>query len=193
MLKILQARLQQNVNCEIPDVQAGFRKGRGTRDQIANIEKAREFQKNIYFCIIDYVKAFDCMDHNKLWKILIIEMGIPDHLTCLLRNLQVKKQQIELDMEQQTGSNLGKEYINAAYCHLAYLTYMQSTSCEMPGWMKHKLESRLPGEISITSDMPLLSPCTTATEARTPWSPCSPTREATAMRSPHTATREKFT
>ena len=90
MLKILQARLQQYVNCELSDVQAGFRKGRGTRDQTANIhwiiEKAREFQKNIYFCFIDYVKAFDCVDHNKLWKILK-EMGIPDHLTCLLRNL----------------------------------------------------------------------------------------------------------
>ena len=90
MLKILQARLQQYVNAELPDVQAGFRKGRGIRDQIANIhwiiEKAREFQKNIYVCFIDYAKAFDCVDHNKLWKILK-EMGIPDHLTCLLRNL----------------------------------------------------------------------------------------------------------
>ena len=90
MLKILQARLQQYVNCELPDVQAGFRKGRGTRDRIANIywimKKAREFQKNIYFCFMDYAKAFDCVDHNKLWKILK-EMGIPDHLTCLLRNL----------------------------------------------------------------------------------------------------------
>ena len=90
MLKILQARLQQYMNHELPDVQAGFRKGRGTRDQIANIcwiiEKAREFQKNIYFCFIDYAKAFDCVDHNKLWKMLQ-EMGIPDHLTCLPRNL----------------------------------------------------------------------------------------------------------
>ena len=90
MLKILQARLQQYMNQEAPDVQAGFRKGRGTRDEIANIhwiiEKAREFQKNIYFCFIDYSKAFDYVDHNKLWKILQ-EMGIPDHLTCLLRNL----------------------------------------------------------------------------------------------------------
>ena len=90
MLKILQARLQQDVNRELPDIQAGFRKGRGTRDQIASIlwimEKAREFQENIYFCFIDYAKAFDCVDHNKLWKILK-EMGIPDHLTCLLRNL----------------------------------------------------------------------------------------------------------
>ena len=90
MLKILQTRLQQYVNHKLPDVQAGFRKGRGTRDQIANfrwiIEKASEFQKNIYFCFIDYAKAFDCVDHNKLWKILK-EMGIPDHQTCLLRNL----------------------------------------------------------------------------------------------------------
>ena len=94
---------------ELPDVQDGFRKGRGTRDQIANvhwvIEKARQFQKNIYFCFIDYTKAFDCVNHNRLQKILK-EMGIPDHLTCLLRNLyvQVKKQQLELDMEQQTSS-----------------------------------------------------------------------------------------
>ena len=90
MLKILEARLQQHVNQELTDVQAGFIKDRGTRDQIANIlwimEKAREFQENIYFCFIDYAKAFDCMDHNKLWKILK-EMGIPDYLTCLLRNL----------------------------------------------------------------------------------------------------------
>ena len=90
MLKILQVRLQQYMNCEIPDVQARFKKGRGTRDQIANIrwimEKARAFQKNIYFCFIDYAKAFACVDHNKLWKILK-EMGIPDHLSCLLRNL----------------------------------------------------------------------------------------------------------
>ena len=90
MLKILQARLQQYVNYELPDVHAGFRKGRGTRDQIADIhwimEKAREFQKNIYFCLIDFVKTFDCVDYNKLWKILK-EMGIPGHLICLLRNL----------------------------------------------------------------------------------------------------------
>ena len=106
--------LQQYVNCELPDVQTGFRKGRGTRDQIANIcwiiKTAREFQRNIYFCFIDYAKAFDCVDHNKLWKILQ-EMGIPDHLTCLLRNLyagQEAKQQLELDMGQQTGSKLRK-------------------------------------------------------------------------------------
>ena len=106
MLKILQARLQQYVNRELPDVQAGFRKGRGTRDQLANIcwiiEKERKFQKSI--CFIDYAKALDCVDHHRLWKILR-EMEIPDHLTCLLRIcMQVRKQQLELDMEQQTGS-----------------------------------------------------------------------------------------
>ena len=107
MLKILQARLQQYVNRELPDVQAGFRKGRGTRDQIANIhwimENAREFQENIYFCLIDYAKAFDYVDHHKLWKILK-EMGIPDHLICLLINLYTGQEATELDMEQQTGS-----------------------------------------------------------------------------------------
>ena len=90
MLKILQARIQQGMNCELPDVQAGFRKGRGTRDQIANIcwiiKKGKEFPKNIYFCFIDYAKAFDCVDHSQLWEILQV-MGIRDHLTCLLRNL----------------------------------------------------------------------------------------------------------
>ena len=136
MLKILQARLQQYMNRELPDVQAGFRKGRGTRGQIANIHwiigKAREFQKNIYFCFTDYAKAFDRVDQNKLWKIPK-EMGIPDHLTFLLRIcMQVRKQQLELDMEQWTGSKLGKEYVKAVYCHPAYLTYMQSTSCKMP-------------------------------------------------------------
>ena len=95
MLKFLQARLQQYINCELPDVQAGFQKGRGTRDQIANIcwimEKAREFQKSTYFCFIDYAKAFDCVDHNKLWKILK-EMGIPDHLTCFLTCIQISQE-----------------------------------------------------------------------------------------------------
>ena len=107
MLKILQVRLQQYMNCELPDVQAGFRKGGGTRDQIANIrwiiKKAKEFQKNIYFCFIDYAKAFDCVDYNKLWKILK-EMAISDHLTCILRNLYAGQEAKELDMEQQTGS-----------------------------------------------------------------------------------------
>ena len=103
-----------------------------TRDQIANIhwiiKKAREFQKNVYFCFIDYVKAFDYMDHNKLWTILK-EMGIPDHLTCLLRNLYSgQRAKVRTNMEQQTGSKLGKEYVKAVYCHPAYLTYIQSTS-----------------------------------------------------------------
>src|SRR5574337_1186539 len=101
MLKVLQARLQQYVNRELQDVRPGFRKGRGTRDQIASIrwimEKAREFQKNIYFCFIDYAKAFNCVDHNKLWKILT-ELGIPDHLTCLLKNLYAGQEAtLELD------------------------------------------------------------------------------------------------
>ena len=108
MVKILQAKHQQYVNRELPDVQDGFRKGRGTRDQIANIcciiEKVKEFQKHIYFCFIDYAKAFDCVDHNKLWKILK-QMGIPDHLTHLLRSLCAgQEQQLELYMEEQTGS-----------------------------------------------------------------------------------------
>ena len=112
MLTILQARLQQYMNLELPDVQAGFRKGRGTRDQIANIcwiiEKAKEFQKNIYFCFIDYAKAFDCVDHNKLWKILE-EMGIPDHLTCLLRNLYAGQEATVRTGHETTDScQLGK-------------------------------------------------------------------------------------
>ena len=106
MLKILQARLQQYENLKFPDVQAGFRKGRGRIDQIANIhwiiKKARELQKNIYFCLIDYTKAFDCVDHNKLWKILKMK-GIPDHPTCLLSNLYAsQEQQLEMDVESHT-------------------------------------------------------------------------------------------
>ena len=148
MLKILQARLQQYMNWELPD---GFRKGKGTRDQIANIpwiiEKVTEFHKNIYFCCIEYAKAFDCVDHNKLWKILK-EMGIPDHLTCFLRNLYAGQEATVTT--GWTGSKSGKEYIKAVYCHPAYLTYMQNILCKIPGWMKHKLESRFLGEISIT-------------------------------------------
>ena len=130
MLKILQARLQQYMNNELPDAQAGFRKGRGTRDQKANIhwimEKAREFRKNICFCFIDYAKAFDSVDHNKLWKILK-EIRIPDHLTCLLRNLYAGQEAtVRTDMEQWTGSKLRKEYVKAVYCHPAYLTSVQS-------------------------------------------------------------------
>ena len=129
MLNILQVRLQQYMNHELPDVQAGFRKGRATRDQIANIhwiiKIAREFQKNIYFCFIDYTNVFDCVDHNRLWK-LLQEMGIPDHLTCLLRNLYAGQ-----EATVRTGygttvpfSKWEKEYVKAVYCHPAYLTYM---------------------------------------------------------------------
>ena len=127
MLKILQARLQQYKNCELPDVQAGFRKGRGTRDQIANIpwiiEKAREFQKNIYFCFIDYTKAFvwittNCGKFLRRWE---YQTTWPASWEICM---QVKKQQLEPDMEQQTGSKLRKEYVKAVYCHFAYLTYM---------------------------------------------------------------------
>ena len=152
MLKVLHARLQQQVKHKLPDVQAGFRKGRGTRDQIANIrwiiEKAREFQKNISFCFLDYAKAFDCVDHNKLWKILK-EMGMPDHLTCLLGNLYAGQEAIARTRHGTTDccSKLGKEYFKAIYCHPAYSIYMQSTSCKMPGWM-NKLESRSLGEMS---------------------------------------------
>ena len=150
------------MNHELPDVQAGFRKGRGTRDQIANIpwitEKARKFQKNIYFCFINYAKAFDCVDHHKLWKFLKKWEYQPTLLASWEIYIQIKKQQLELDLEQQTGSKLGKEYIKAVYCQPVYLTYMQSTSCETLGWMKHKLESRLPEAVSITSDMQMTPP-----------------------------------
>ena len=132
MLNILQARLQQYVNRELPDVQAGFRKGRGTRDQIANIcwifKKAREFQRNIYFCFIDYATPFDCVDHNKLWKILQ-ELGVPDHLTCLLRNLYVDQEAtVRTGLGTTDWFQIGKEYVKAVNCHPAYLTYMQGTS-----------------------------------------------------------------
>ena len=158
MLKILQARLQLYTNRELPDVQAGFRKGRGTRYQIANIcwiiKKAREFQKNIYFCFIDYAKAFDCVDHNKLWKILK-ETEIPDHLTCLLRNLYAGQEAtVRTGCGKTDWFQIGKGVREGC----AYLTYMQGTSCEMPGWMKHMLESRLPGEIPIASDMQMTPP-----------------------------------
>ena len=151
------------MNHELPDVQAGCRKHKGTRDQTANIhwiiEKARKFQKNIYFCFTDYAKAFYCVDHNKLWNILK-EMGIPDHLICLLRNLYAGQ---EATVRTEHGTTDWFQirkgvHQGCIYCHLAYLTYMQSTSCEMPGWMKHKLESRLQGEISVTSDMHMTPP-----------------------------------
>ena len=117
------------------------------------MEKAREFQKNIYFCFIDYTKSFDCVDHNKLWEFLK-DMGIPDHLKFLLRNLYAgQKATVRMDMEQRTGSKSGKDYVKVVYCYPAYLTYMQNTSCTMLGYMKHKLESRLPRKISVTSDV----------------------------------------
>ena len=130
------------MNHELPDVQAGFRKGRGTRDQIANIHwiiaKATEFQKNIYFCFTDYTKAFVYITTNcgKLFKRREYQTTWPASWEICM---QVKKQQLELDMEQQTGSKLGKEYIKAVYCHPAYLTYIQNTSWEMLDWKKHKL------------------------------------------------------
>ena len=124
------------MNHELPNVQAGFRKGRGTREQIANIrwiiKKARELKKKIYFCLIDYAKAFDYVDHNKLLKILK-EMEYQTTLPASWEIcMKVRKQKLEPDVEQQTGSKSGKEYVKAVYCHLAYLTYMQSVSCEMP-------------------------------------------------------------
>ena len=138
-------------------IQNGFRKGRGTRDQIANIhwiiEKAKEFQKYIYFCFIDYAKSFNCVDHNELWTILQ-EIGIPNYLTCLLRN-QYAGQEATVRTEHgmtdcfQTGNGVSQGCILSP----CYLTYMESTPCKKLGRMKQKLESRLPGEISITSDM----------------------------------------
>ena len=162
MLKILQARLQQYVNCELPDVQTGFRKGRGTRDQIANIhwimEKAREFQKNIYFFFIDYAKAFDCMYHNKLWKILK-EMEIPDHLTCLLRNLYAGQEAIVRTGHGTTdwfqiGKGIRQGCILSACLFNLYAGYIIRNDV----LDEAHPESRLPGEISITSDMQMTSP-----------------------------------
>ena len=132
------------MNCELPDGQAGFRKGRGTRDQIANIcwiiAKAREFQKNIYFCFIDYAQAFGYVDYNKMWK-LLKEMGIPDQLTCLLRNLYSGQEATVRTGHGTTGwFQIGKGVQQGCILSLCYLTYIQSTLCEMPGWMKHRLE-----------------------------------------------------
>ena len=113
-------------------------------------------RKNIYFCFTDYTKAFDCVDHSKLWKTLK-EMGVPDHLTCLLGNLYVDQEAtVKTNMEQWTGSKLGKEYVKAVYCHPVYLTSIQSIPRKKLGWMNHKLESRYPGEISTASDMQII-------------------------------------
>ena len=118
----------------------------------------RELQKNLYFCFTDYVKAFDCVDHNKLWRILQ-EMGIPDHLTSLLRNLYAGQEAtVRTGHGKQTGFKSEQQYVKAIYYHPACLTSMQSTSCKMPGWMKHQLESRLLGKLSITSDMQMTLP-----------------------------------
>ena len=156
MIKIVQDRLQQYMNCELSDVQAGFRKGRGTRDQIPNIrwiiKKAREFQKNIYFCFIDYTKALDCVDHSKLWKILQ-EMEIPDHLTCPLWNPYAGQ---EATIRTGHGTTDRFQIGKGVYCHPVYLSYMQSILCKMPGWIKHKLESRLLREVSTTSDIHMI-------------------------------------
>ena len=122
------------------------------------IEKATEFQKKTYFCFIDYTKAFDGVDHNKLWKIHK-DVRIPDHITCLLRNVYAGQEAtVRIRHGTTNWLKLRKKYVKAIYCHPAYLTYMQSISCEMPGWMKHKLESRLPGEVLITSDMQIPPP-----------------------------------
>ena len=155
MLKILQARLQQYMNCELPNTQAGFRKGRGTRDQVANIcwiiKRAREFQNSIYFCPIDYAKAFDCVNHNKLKNSWRDGNTRPPDLPLEKSVLQVRKQHLELDMEQQerqTCFKSGKEYVNTIYCHSAYLTYIRvyhvkcragwSTSCNQDCWEKYQ-------------------------------------------------------
>ena len=162
MLKILQARLQQYVNHELPDVQADFREGRGTRDQIANIcwiiEKAREFQKNIYFCFIDYAKAFDCMDHNKLWKILK-DMGIPGHLTCLLRNLYAGQEATVRNGHGTTdwfqiGKGVCQGCILSPCLFNLYAEYIMRNA----GLDKARAGVKIAGEISITSDMQMTPP-----------------------------------
>ena len=150
------------MNCEIPDVQAGFRKGRGTRDQIANIrwvmEKAREFLKNIYFCFTDYAKAFDCVDHNKLWKILK-EMEIADHLTCLLRNLYASQEATVRTGHGTTDwfqirKGVHQGCILSSCLFNLYADYIM----QILGLMNQKLESRLLGKLSITSDMWMTPP-----------------------------------
>ena len=150
------------MNHEHPDVQARFRKGRGTRDQIANIhwiiEKAREFQKNIHFCFIDYAKAFDCVDHNKLWKILK-EMGILDHLTFLLKNLYASQ---EATVRSGHGTTdwfqIGKGIHQGCILSPCLFNLYAEHIMRNASWMKHKIESRLPGEIAITLDMQMTPP-----------------------------------
>ena len=162
MLKILQARLQQCVNRKLPDVQAGFRKGRGMRDQIANIcwiiEKAREFQQNICICFIDYTKAFDCVDHNKLWKILK-EMGIPDHLTCLLRNLYAGQEATVRTGHGRTDCfQIGKGVCQGCILSPCLFNLYAEYIMRNAGLEEAQAKSRLLGEISITSDMHMTPP-----------------------------------
>ena len=157
MLKILQARLQQYMNRELPDVQAGFRKGRGTRGQIASIrwiiEKAREFQKNFF---IDWAKAFDCVDHNKLWK---IPMGIPDLLNCLLRNLCADQEAtVRTGHAAMDWFKIGKGVCQGCILSLCLFNLYAEYIMRNAGWRKHRLESRLPGEIPVTSDMQMTPP-----------------------------------
>ena len=145
------------MNQELPDTQTGFRKGRGTKYLISNIhwiiEKERELQKNIYFCFIDYAKAFNCVDHNELWKILK-EMGIPDHLTCLLRNLYAGQEATARTGHATTDwFQIGKGVCQGCILSPCLFNLYEEYICEMPGWIKYKLESRLNGEVSITSDM----------------------------------------
>ena len=160
MLKILQARLQQYVNRELSDVQAGFRKGRGTRIKLPTCveswRKQGSSRKTSTSASLTMLKLLtvwittNCGRFLKWWE---YQATLPvSWETCM----QVKKQQLKLDMEQHTGSKSGKEYVKVVYCHFAYLSSMQNTWCETPGWMKHKLESRLPGEISTTSDMQIM-------------------------------------
>ena len=162
MLKILQARLQQYGNHELSHVQAGFRKGRGTRDQIANIcwiiKKAREFQTNVYFCFIDYAKASDCVDHNKLWKILE-EMGIPDHLTCLLRNLYAGQEATVRTRHGTTGwFQIGKGVHQGCILSPCLLNLYAEYIMRNASLEEAQAGIRLPGEISITSDMQMTPP-----------------------------------
>ena len=163
MLKIIQARLQSYVNQEFPDVQVVFRKGRGTRDQIDYIcwiiKKPREFQKNIYFCFIDYAKDFDCLDHKKLWKILQ-ETGIAGHLSCLLRNLYAGQEAtVRTGHETKDWFQIVKG-VRQGCIMSPCLVFICRVHCEKcwTGWSKHKLESRLLGEISITSDIQMIPP-----------------------------------
>ena len=168
MLKILQARLQQYKNCELPDVQAGFRKGRGTRlpnligiklpTSIGSSKKqecCRKASTSALLTVPKPLTVWVTTKCGKFWKRWEYQTTWP---VSWKTYIQVRKQQLELDMEQQTGSKSGKEYLKAVYCHSAYLTYMQSTSWETLGWRKHDLESRLAGEIPITSDMQMTPP-----------------------------------